>query len=83
MQCVSNLVKHAVIQCEAPEASALGAAYLAGLSIGLWPDLDAIAALPRNNKVIEPENIDSTGLLNRWNDALARSTLRTTPVKGE
>ncbi|MGY5776145.1 FGGY family carbohydrate kinase [Rhizobium sp. LEGMi135b] len=83
MQCVSNLVKHAVIQCEAPEASALGAAYLAGLSIGLWPNLDAIAALPRNTEVIEPETIDGTGLLNRWNDALARSTLRTTPVKGE
>ncbi len=83
MQCVSNLVRHAVIQCEAPEASALGAAYLAGLSIGLWPNLGAIAALPRNTKIIEPENIDNTSLLNRWNDALARSTLRATPVKGE
>lgn len=83
MQCVSNLVKHAIIQCEAPEASALGAAYLAGLSIGLWRDLDAIAALPRSTEVIEPENIHGPALLNRWNDALARSTLRTTPVKGE
>jgi glycerol kinase len=83
MQCVSNLVEHAVIQCEAPEASALGAAYLAGLSIGLWPDLDAIAALPRRTEVIEPENIEGAALLNRWNDALARSTLPTTPVKGE
>lgn len=78
-----KLVRHAVIQCEAPEASALGAAYLAGLSIGLWPNLGAIAALPRNTKIIEPENIDNTSLLNRWNDALARSTLRATPVKGE
>ncbi|NLS18745.1 glycerol kinase [Rhizobium sp. P40RR-XXII] len=83
MQCVSNLVNHAIIQCEAPEASALGAAYLAGLSIGLWRDLDAIAALPRNTEVIKPESIDDTALLNRWNDALARSTLRPTPVKGE
>lgn len=83
MQCVSNLVKHAIIQCEAPEASALGAAYLAGLSIGLWPDLDAIAALPRNTEAIEPDDIDDTALLNRWNDALARSTLRATPAKGE
>ncbi len=83
MQCVSNLVRRAIIQCEAPEASALGAAYLAGLSIGLWPGLDAIATLPRNTEVIEPEDIDDTALLNRWNDALARSTLRATPAKGE
>ncbi len=83
MQCVSNLIGHAVIQCEAPEASALGAAYLAGLSLGLWKDLDAIEALPRSTTVIRPEEIDRTGLLNTWNDALARSTSRPTPVKCE
>lgn len=83
MQCVSNLIEHAVIQCEAPEASALGAAYLAGLSLGLWKDLDAIEALPRSTEVIRPEEIDRTGLLNTWNDALARSTSRPTPVKCE
>ncbi|MBW9051203.1 FGGY-family carbohydrate kinase [Rhizobium mesosinicum] len=83
MQCVSNLIEHAVIQCEAPEASALGAAYLAGLSLGLWKDLDAIEALPRSTTVIRPEKIDRAGLLNTWNDALARSTSRPTPVKCE
>ncbi|MBB3462631.1 glycerol kinase [Rhizobium sp. BK377] len=83
MQCVSNLIEHDVIQCEAPEASALGAAYLAGLSLGLWKDLDAIEALPRSTEVIRPEEIDRTGLLNTWNDALARSTSRPTPVKCE
>ncbi|MBB3390971.1 glycerol kinase [Rhizobium sp. BK275] len=83
MQCVSNLIEHAVIQCEAPEASALGAAYLAGLSLGLWKDLDTIEALPRSTQVIRPEEIDRTGLLNTWNDALARSTSRPTPAKCE
>ena len=48
MQCVSDLVQHAVIQCEAPEASALGAAYLAGLSLGLWSDLGAIQAAQKH-----------------------------------
>jgi glycerol kinase len=33
--------------------------------------------------VIRPEEIDRTGLLNTWNDALARSTSRSTPVKCE
>ncbi len=83
MQCVSNLIDHAVVRCEAPEASALGAAYLAGLSLGLWKDLTVIEALPRNTDVIQPEKIDRAGLLNTWNDALARSTLRPTPAKCE
>ncbi len=83
MQCVSNLIEHAVIQCEAPEASALGAAYLAGLSLGLWKDLDVIEALPRSTEVIRPEEINRIGLLNTWNDALARSTSRPTPAKCE
>jgi glycerol kinase len=83
MQCVSNLIEHAVIQRQAPEASALGAAYLAGLSLGLWKDLDVIEALPRSTEVIRPEEIDRIGLLNTWNDALARSTSRPTPAKCE
>lgn len=83
MQCVSNLIRHAVIQCEAPEASALGAAYLAGLSLGMWKDLEVIAALPRSKQTIRPEDIDQAGLLNAWNDALARSTFSHTPVKCE
>ncbi len=83
MQCVSNLIEHAVIQCEAPEASALGAAYLAGLSLGLWRDLEVIAALPRSTQTIVPGAADRATLLNTWNDALTRSTLALTPAKGE
>lgn len=83
MQCVSNLIEHAVIQCEAPEASALGAAYLAGLSLGLWKDLETIEALPRSTHVLRPKEIDRTSRLNTWNDALARSTSRPTPAKCE
>ncbi len=45
MQCVSDLLGHPLIQRDAPEASALGAAYLAGLSLGIWPDLDTVATL--------------------------------------
>ncbi|MEX2692895.1 glycerol kinase [Rhizobium mongolense] len=83
MQCVSNLIEHTVIQCEAPEASALGAAYLAGLSLGLWRDLEVIAAIPRSTQIIAPEPVDRAALLNTWNDALARSTSRQTMAKGE
>ncbi|MDR9771420.1 FGGY-family carbohydrate kinase [Rhizobium hidalgonense] len=83
MQCVANLIEHPVIQCEAPEASALGAAYLAGLSLGLWRDLGIVAELPRNTAIIEPQAVDRAGLFDSWNDALARSTSRETKAKGE
>ncbi|MGO7373060.1 FGGY family carbohydrate kinase [Rhizobium ruizarguesonis] len=83
MQCVSNLIEHPVIQCEAPEASALGAAYLAGLSLGLWSDLQVIAELPRSSHIIDPEPLDRAVLLNTWNDALARSTARETTANDE
>jgi glycerol kinase len=75
MQCVADTLDHAVIQCDAPEASALGAAYLAGLSLGVWPDLAAIAALPRAANPIAPRLSDATQRLVVWRDAICRSTL--------
>lgn len=83
MQCVADLLQHLVIQCEAPEASALGAAYLAGLSLGMWPDLEAIARLPRSNTVIRPQAIISSEKLNTWSDAIARSTFGPPPANDE
>jgi glycerol kinase len=75
MQCVADTLDHTVIQCDAPEASALGAAYLAGLSLGVWPDLAAIAALPRAANPIAPRLSDATQRLVVWQDAICRSTL--------
>ena len=74
MQCVADTLNHAVIQCDTPEASALGAAYLAGLSLGVWPDLAAIAALPRAGNPLSPNTSDSRERLRVWQDAIYRST---------
>lgn len=74
MQCVADLLDHAVIQREAPEASALGAAHLAGLSLGFWPDLAALAALPRGGRLLSPRPGDRAARLAVWRDAIARST---------
>lgn len=74
MQCVADTLNHPVIQCDAPEASALGAAYLAGLSLGIWPDLAAIAALPRSGQIIAPRATDVAQRLLIWNEAITRST---------
>ena len=75
MQCVADTLDHPVIQCDAPEVSALGAAYLAGLSLGVWPDLAAIAALPRGHRVLPPQGGDRAARLAAWEDAIKRSTL--------
>jgi glycerol kinase len=75
MQCVADTLNHPVIQCDAPEASALGAAYLAGLALGIWPDPDAIAALPRAGQEIAPKAGDAARRLAVWQDAIRRSTL--------
>lgn len=75
MQCVADTLNHAIIQCDAPEASALGAAYLAGLTLGVWPDLAAIAALPRAVEAIAPRACDTADRLAVWQDAIYRSTV--------
>jgi glycerol kinase len=77
MQCVADTLNHPLIQSDAPEASALGAAYLAGLSLGLWPDLQAIEALPRGRNTLRPRPSDRTERLAVWQDAIKRSTVRT------
>ncbi|MFB2552475.1 FGGY family carbohydrate kinase [Ensifer soli] len=83
MQCVADMLDHALIQCDAPEASALGAAYLAGLTLGVWPDLDAIAALPRAGNTIAPRPSDAKARLAVWRDAIYRSTVPSPSSKGE
>ncbi|MDQ0323728.1 glycerol kinase [Pararhizobium capsulatum DSM 1112] len=83
MQCVADTVNHAIIQCDAPEASALGSAYLAGLSLDIWPDLAAIAALPHPGKTLPPRSSDSEARLLTWKDAIYRSTMTTPSFKGE
>lgn len=75
MQCVADTLNHPVIQCDAPEVSALGAAYLAGLALGVWSDLAAIAALPRGHTVLPPQAGDRAARLAVWEDAIKRSTL--------
>lgn len=83
MQCVADVIDHELIQCDAPEASALGAAYLAGLALGVWPDLPAIAALPRAEHLLSPHATDRAGQLSIWRDAIYRASLPKAKSEGE
>ena len=49
MQCVADMLDHPLIQCDAPEASALGAAYLAGLTLGSGPTWPPSPPAPGGN----------------------------------
>jgi glycerol kinase len=44
MQFQADLLGIPVVRPQVTETTALGAAYLAGLAVGLWPDLDTLAA---------------------------------------
>lgn len=83
MQCVADTLDHPVIQCDAAEASALGAAYLAGLTLGLWNSLDAIKALPRKTATLDAKESDVSRRLATWQDAIFRSTVSPTSSMGE
>lgn len=83
MQCVADALAHPVIQCDAAEASALGAAYLAGLSLGLWDNLEAIKALPRKTTTLDARKSDFNRRLLVWEDAIFRSTVTPTSSMGE
>jgi glycerol kinase len=62
------------------EATTLGAAYLAGMALGVWADEDAVAAAWRPARVVEPRTSESrrTATRERWLDARSRS-LRAIP----
>lgn len=57
------------------ETTALGAAYLAGLAVGLWRDLDEIRALWKCDRVFSPKMRadERQHLVDGWHEAVGRS----------
>ena len=57
------------------ESTALGAAALAGLGVGLWPDLDALRACGPPARRFEPHTatLDAAALRRRWRAAVGRA----------
>ena len=76
MQMVADYLDHPVTTRESAEASAIGAAYLAGLEVGFWPGLDSIAGLDRRGKTLEPDLDESRrrAVRENWRKAIARTT---------
>ena len=64
-----------VVRPKVLETTALGAAYLAGLAVGFWSDLDEIASQWQMDRRFEPQISpdESAAKLARWHKAVARA----------
>lgn len=75
MQFQADIIQSRVIRPEVMETTALGAAYLAGLTTGFWKSIDDIQYQWKVNREFEPNMSDeeATRLINRWHEAVDRS----------
>jgi glycerol kinase len=75
MQFQADMLGVPVMRSASPELSALGAAYLAGLTVGIWKSEEEIAALPRAADRFEPQMPEAQrqALYAGWQRAVARA----------
>lgn len=59
MQFQSDIVNTKVIRPTMVETTALGAAYLAGLAVGFWKDMEELRSKWQIDKTFEPTNSDA------------------------
>ncbi len=75
MQFQADILGVPVVRPDMTETTALGAAFLAGLGVGFWKDLQTVYEMPREERRFEPclprSKVDA--LRQRWNDAVSRS----------
>ena len=75
MQFQSDVLNRCVCRPVIRETTALGAAYLAGLAVGLWQSRDEIKTLWQRDTVFTPtmEEAKRQELLDKWHKAVSRS----------
>jgi glycerol kinase len=74
MQFQADISNIPVIRPAFRETTALGAAYLAGLRVGIWDSLDQIRKLGKDETVFKPlmDSVTRETLINGWNEAIGR-----------
>jgi glycerol kinase len=75
MQFQADLLGVPVVRPKVTETTALGAANLAGLAVGLWPEAAALAAHWQMERVFQPQKSrdEMDARLARWREAVSRS----------
>jgi glycerol kinase len=81
MQFQADLLGVPVARPRVTETTALGAANLAGLAVGLWPDASALASRWQVDRVFSPQRSrdEMSARLIRWREAVKRSAGWETP----
>ncbi|HUS01388.1 MAG TPA: glycerol kinase GlpK [Chitinophagaceae bacterium] len=72
MQFQSDLLNTRVVRPSITETTALGAAYLAGLAVGYWNDIDEVQKYWQKEKVFTPlmDEVKRDGLQREWKRAI-------------
>lgn len=75
MQTQADLLQAPVVRPKVTETTALGAAYLAGLAVGVWPDRDAVAKQWQAQRTFEPQASADEAAARRaqWRRAVERA----------
>jgi len=72
LQCIADLSDHSVARSREHEVAATGAAYLAGLSAGVWNSFNEISNLEKGYDLFEPKMCfeERSKIIKRWKKAL-------------
>jgi glycerol kinase len=75
LQLQADLLGRTILRPAVTETTALGAAFLAGLAVGVWRDETELATLWRAERRFEPTMPDTeiTAIKARWQEAISRS----------
>ena len=75
MQFQADILGVPVVRPSVTETTALGAAFLAGLAVGFWKNLQVISNLPQEERRFRPHMPQSQvdQLRRRWNEAVSRT----------
>jgi glycerol kinase len=84
MQFQADLLGCPVVRNDSADLSARGAAWLAGLAVGIWPSTEALARLPSRVTRFEPSMSegDRNRLYDGWKDAVSRAHRQTSAAEG-
>ena len=76
MQFQADLAGRPVVRPSDVETTALGAAYLAGLAVGVFPSTEQLAGLWKADKIFEPKMPKSVrdSLYSGWLEAVDRAS---------
>jgi glycerol kinase len=75
MQIQADLIRREIVRPRLIETTAMGAAFLAGLGVGFWPDLKTIAKTWKKDKAFSPRMDESArkDLISRWEAAVRKA----------